>query len=128
MFWVLTVFCISCASVKSPKEVSTSNDVPIITLEQDTIDLGTLKEGEQKEITIPFSNTGKQDLLIDIVTSCKCTSIDWPTQAIPPNGNGELQIVFDSSGFEGEVIKVVDIIGNTEPIVKEAWFKATIVK
>lgn len=118
----------SCATVKTPKEVGISNAVPIITLDQDTIDIGTLKEGEQKEITIPFSNTGDQDLLIDIVTSCKCTSIDWPTQAIPSNGKGSLQIIFDSTGFEGEVIKVVDIIGNTEPIVKEAWFKATIVK
>lgn len=82
-----------------------------------------MKEGASSAISFKFTNTGKGDLKIDLVTACKCTELDWPKEVIPPGGEGEIYVLFDSTGFNGEVLKVVDIIANTEPIVVEAKFK-----
>lgn len=82
-----------------------------------------MKEGSTSAISFKFTNTGKANLQIDLVTACKCTELDWPRGVVPPGGTGEIYVLFDSTGFEGEVLKVVDIIANTEPIVVEAKFK-----
>lgn len=87
-----------------------------------------MKEGEMKAFLIPFANIGETDLEIELATACKCTEVEWPRQAIPPNYSSQIYVIFDSTDFSGEVVKVVDIIANTEAVVTEAWFKVTVEK
>jgi hypothetical protein len=54
--------------------------------------------------------------------------LDWPTEVISPGSSGRIKVIFDSTGFEGEILKTVDVIANTDPIVVEAKFKAVVIK
>lgn len=131
LFIFAAVFTWSCSSSKEvvkPIQEQVSTDVPIITYDLDTIHIGTLKEGEKRQLLYTFQNTGSQDLIIDLATACRCTDLQWPQEPIPPGERGEILVEFDSAGFSGDVIKTIDVISNTEPIVKLAWFTATIVK
>jgi len=121
----------SCASSKKVDEQLSqeeSGSVAVISYDLDTIHIGTLKEGEKRQLLYTFQNTGTQDLIIDLATACRCTDLKWPEEPIPPGERGEILVEFDSSGFSGDVIKTIDVIANTEPIVKLAWFTATIIK
>ena len=104
------------------------DSVPIILFEKGMIDLGTIKSGDTRELVYRFTNTGTADLRIDLATACKCTEINWPTEPIPPGGEGKIVAVFDSEGMEGFYEKTIDIIANTEPIVVEAKFTVEILK
>jgi len=86
-----------------------------------------MTEGDTKKLVYSFTNTGSAPLVIELATTCKCTDITWPTEPIPPGGSGEILAVFDSSGFDGEVKKSIDIIANTDPIVVEAKFIVEVV-
>lgn len=96
--------------------------IPIISFVNQQIDLGAMREGEKREIVYEFTNSGNADLLIELVTACKCTEISWPTTPIAPGEKGRIVATFDSSGMEGPYTKTIDIIANTEPIVVEAKF------
>lgn len=100
--------------------------VPVITYEQDTIHLGTMMEGEKRSLKYEFTNTGSKTLIIDLATACRCTALSWPEEPIAPGETGEITVEFDSTGFNGDVLKTIDVIANTEPIVKLAWFTAHI--
>ena len=112
-------------SCSAPKQVI--KDGPVITFDVNPVDIGQLTKGELHTLFFNFTNTGNQDLLIDLVTACKCAELDWPRKAIAPGGKGEIKVVFDSSTIDvGEIIKTVDIIANTDPLVVEAKFKVNI--
>ncbi len=86
-----------------------------------------MHKGESKEVTFIFTNTGTRDLLIEVVTACKCTDLLWTREPVPPGGSGAIQAVFHSETMElGPLEKIIDIIANTNPIVIEATFKANI--
>jgi hypothetical protein len=68
-------------------------------------------------------------LIIEIVTSCKCADIYYSKEPIVPGGRGKIIALYDTSSQDlGEAKKTIDIISNTEPLVVEAFFHATIVK
>lgn len=120
----------SCSSSKKITETVNENsvDLPVITFDQQTLDLGDLVEGESRSMVFNFTNTGSKTLQIDLATACKCTDLRWTQDPIPPGGKGTVEVEFDSTDFNGEVKKTIDIIANTEPLVTEAFFTATIVK
>jgi len=102
-------------------------DGPVITFDVNPIDIGQLTKGELHTLFFNFTNTGNQDLQIDLVTACKCAELDWPRNTVAPGQKGEIKVVFDSSTIDvGEIIKTVDIIANTDPLVVEAKFKVNI--
>lgn len=103
--------------------------IPIITFDKGFVDLGNVKKGETREIEYHFTNTGDGELLIEIVTACKCTELDWPKKPVPPGGKGVIRAVYDSTNSHGgELTKVIDIIANTKPIVVEAKFKVNVIE
>lgn len=109
------------------QSVKKQKKYPIISFKENDIDIGTIVQGETKEIVFEFENTGSEELIIDLVTACKCTDISWPQEAIPPGDRGKIVAIFDSAGMEGSIDKTLDIIANTNPIVVEAKFSVDIV-
>lgn len=82
-----------------------------------------MKQGETATVLFPFTNTGKSDLLIEIVTACKCTDIEYPRLPIPPGGKGIIRAIFDSTTQKkGLLVKALDIVSNTDPMLVEAKF------
>ena len=105
-----------------------SDGHPVITFKNPIIDLGEMVEGEEVSLEFEFINSGSEPLEIEIVTACRCTSLSWPEEPIAPKAKGSIFVKFDSTGYEGEVEKVVDIISNTDPVVVEAFFKVKVLK
>lgn len=99
---------------------------PIMTFDTAFFDLGEMVSGEKRKVVYNFTNTGTRPLLIDLVTSCKCTETKWPKEQIMPGERGTISAVFDSKGMHGDTKKTLDIIANTDPIVVEAKFKVFI--
>ena len=134
--WTLCVLlAFSCTSKKvftQTQEASinieekTVEPLPIMTFVQDTIHIGKLIEGESRKMSFEFTNTGDAVLDIELVTACKCTSLDWPPEPIPPGEQGVITVEFNSTGFKGEVLKTIDVIANTDPIIVEAFFTAEV--
>ncbi|NNF20627.1 MAG: DUF1573 domain-containing protein [Saprospiraceae bacterium] len=114
-------------SCKSKTVLPETPPIPVISFQENHLNLGTMKRGEKKEVEFVFTNTGKADLLIEFVTSCKCTSLNWPREPILPGESGRISVVYDSTDQPiGPLKKTVDIIANTEPIVVEAFFEVVI--
>lgn len=102
--------------------------VPVITFKKQTLELGRVRKGESRELVYEFSNTGTSPLVIELVTSCKCTTLEWPRKAIEPGASGTIHVVYDSSDQQlGPLKKTIDIIANTDPIVVEAFFNVEVI-
>jgi len=116
---------------KGPKLVTDryGKKIPQLTWESQTIDVGEVKKGQSKLIEFKFKNTGSIPLDIELVTACKCTTLDWPRRPIPVGGEGVVTVTFDSTDqVLGTQSKTVDVIANTSPIVVEAFFTVTVVE
>ncbi len=89
-------------------------------------DFGVITKSDRPEYTFEFTNTGEVDLIIDFVTACECTELEWTTSPIPPGQRGQIKAVYDPTERDGEQEVTIDIIANTDPIVKSARFRVFI--
>ena len=79
-----------------------------MTFDKYMVYLGTVKKGEKKPMTYNFTNTGNQPIEIELVTSCECTTLEWPQYKVfKPGEKGVIQAVFDST--EKEISETTDI-------------------
>jgi len=85
---------------------------PSMTFTMPNIDIGTIKRGDKKDMEFHFTNTGTEDLKIEIVSGCECTTLDWPRSTIKPGESGIISALFDST--EKEKSETVDIDINLE--------------
>jgi len=123
----LVLLSTACKTTKKLVVDQNGNPVPEITWDQATLELGEVYQGETRDLVYNFTNTGSADLIIELVTSCKCTTLDWPRKPIPPGGRGTLNVTYDSSSQKlGPLTKTLDVIANTDPIVVEAFFNVVV--
>lgn len=76
-------------------------------------DFGEIKRGEKATHVYKFTNTGDEDLTLELVSGCHCSEIIWPEfKVFKPGQSGEIKVTFDSNKEEknGKLEKVVDII------------------
>ena len=99
------------------------------------VELGTVKKGDKKEMTFNFMNTGNQPLEIEMVSSCECTTLDWPVgKVFKPGEKGSIHAIFDSSEKEvGETTDIDIVLKQTDPktrnpILYKLQYKFTLVK
>ena len=103
-----------------------SNGVPQIRFEKKSYDLGAIVSGEKKKARLHFKNVGEGTLKIEMASACECTTVQWPSDAIAPKGEGFLDIEYNSEDKEGEQNVTIELIGNTQPILTEIEFKITV--
>jgi len=90
--------------------------VPKITFKKVLHDFGDMKEGDKKEYTFEFTNTGEVPLLIaDARSTCGCTVPKFTRDYIKPGKGGKIHIAFDSHNLVGAQTKPITIIANTYP-------------
>ncbi|MCB0533002.1 MAG: DUF1573 domain-containing protein [Lewinellaceae bacterium] len=101
------------ASATSPQpEVSPKPG--FVSWDKKHIDLGTVKRGEKRNMAFEFTNTSDEQVQIDIVDACYCTTVDFPRGVIEKGGKGKLDVVFDSTEKEkSETISINVIFKNT---------------
>ncbi len=82
-----------------------------MTFEPSLIDLGEVRRGDVREMVFHFKNTGTMDFMIEIVSSCNCTTVDWPVAKVfSPGEAGQIRAVFDSTEKEKSETVDVDVI------------------
>jgi hypothetical protein len=89
----------------------------IMSFSQSSHDFGAMTEGEVKEYSFGFKNTGNEPLHIEHAKgSCGCTVPQWPKDPIAPGATGQIVVKFNSANKVGKNSKKVTIVANTEPI------------
>ncbi len=89
--------------------VETDHDTDLLSFEKYSYDLGEVKKGEIKYFDIKFKNTGSEPVIIDFISSCDCTEVEFPTDAIMPGESGVLKVKFDSSDKEESETTDIDV-------------------
>lgn len=92
--------------------------------------LGTIRKGEKVDMEFEFKNTGNNDLLIEVVTACHCTTFEYVDEPVQPGEKAVIKATFDSGvkGKIGDLKEVINIICNTDNLVEEAIFYVTVVE
>ena len=86
---------------------------PVMTFAKAFHDFGTVRKGAKVSTVFSFKNTGNKDLIIELVSGCHCSILEWPEgQTFKPGEGGEIKVTFDSMREEqyGEMNKTVDIL------------------
>ena len=84
-----------------------------IRIEQDTIDLDTVRYGEKKQIAFRIRNTGEVPLLIrDVRPSCGCTEAQWEKRPVQPGEETVVSVTFEPNSL-GRFMKSIDVLCNT---------------
>jgi len=76
---------------------------------------GTINEGDTVKLEYHFKNTGETPLfLMNVHTSCGCTAVDVPQQAILPGKEDKLVITFNSKYHPGFMRRAITLKSNTK--------------
>jgi hypothetical protein len=80
---------------------------------------GKVTEGEKVACIFTFENTGTGPLVISsATTSCGCTVSKYNKKPVLPGSSGTVEVVFNSSGYNGMQTKTITIKSNaSKPIV-----------
>ena len=82
-----------------------------------SIDIGELRSGQIKEVTIPLHNMGASALVIlETIPSCNCIENITYKNIIMPNESSELTFTIKASdnGDMGDFVRTIAIISNTQ--------------
>ncbi|MEO5570289.1 MAG: DUF1573 domain-containing protein [Bacteroidia bacterium] len=90
---------------------------------------GEMKAGAVVSYVFKFKNTGGSQLVIAQATgSCGCTVPEYSKNPVPPGGEGEVKVTFDSHGKSGMESKTVTILANTIPATKVLTISAEVLQ
>lgn len=112
-------------------EEAHANNLPKTTIEftETNHKFGTIKEGEVVKYSFHFKNTGTHPLVISkAVASCGCTVPSYPKKPVPPGGEGDVTVEFNSANREGHQQKNVMIYSNAQQEAMSVGFEADVVK
>lgn len=88
--------------------------LPIVELDKEIHDFGTINEGDVVETQFIVKNIGESDLIItDAKGSCGCTVPQPPKDPIKPGDSAPIKVSFDSKGKPGAQEKTVTLKTNT---------------
>ena len=123
---------ISTDMVSNPITASGDNegieDLPKIEFKVTNYDFGAIVQGEKVSYVFKFKNVGKKDLIISGASaSCGCTVPKYRKDPIASGKEGELEVIFDSTGKSGSQRKVITVLANTQPNSTELTITADII-
>jgi hypothetical protein len=86
---------------------------PRVVAPQTSYDFGVVDQGSKVTNRFEILNNGDADLKIErIVPACGCTAAIVASDTIKPQSSTEMQITFDTAGFQGEKEKLIRIYTN----------------
>jgi hypothetical protein len=107
--------------------VTDTSNLPRFEFDEEIHDFGRVIQGEKVSYSFRFKNSGKTDLVIASANgSCGCTIADYPKKPVPPNGEGTIDVTFNTETKKGYQNKTVTVIANTQPNTKILTIKAQI--
>jgi hypothetical protein len=117
------------ANENGPSAASNIANLPKTTIEfaETKHSFGTITEGDKVTHAFKFKNTGSNPLVIsNAIASCGCTVPSYPKEPVPPGGEGELVVQFNSSGREGHQQKNVMVYSNGQQEAMSIGFDADV--
>lgn len=104
-------------------------DMPEITFDTTEVSTGRILQGEVRNFTYNFKNTGKAPLIIgDVSASCGCTvPRSYPRGKIMPGEGGSIEVEYDSQNKWGEQVSIISLATNTIPNRIELILRADVV-
>lgn len=86
---------------------------PAIKFKSTTVDFGEIEIGQVKDINFEFENSGSEVLIIkNVIPSCGCTATVLAKKEYKPGEKGVIQSRFNSSGFNGRIMKTITVLSN----------------
>jgi hypothetical protein len=105
--------------ISNPNSASGNDEqqgAPILKFKNTEHDFGKIVDGVKVSYTFKFKNTGTADLIIhQVKSSCGCTATKFTEDAVPPGGEGRVQLTFDGTNRRGFNNKTATVITNTQP-------------
>ena len=94
------------------EETETKTGGPVMSLESNTVDFGTMKQHGEPLRTVSFTNTGTEPLVIKNARgSCGCTVPTWTKEPILPGESSDIEIRYATNRL-GKINKTVKITTN----------------
>lgn len=106
------------------------NEISTIDFEHEVFDFGTINENKgEVEHTFVFTNNGKKPLIIvNVRSSCGCTTPEWSKKPIPPGGKGEIKVKFNPKNRPGKFMKSITISTNSKKPVVTLTVKGNVIR
>ncbi|MCA1752167.1 MAG: DUF1573 domain-containing protein [Cryomorphaceae bacterium] len=103
--------------------------MPEITFDTSEVSTGRILQGEVRNFTFNFKNTGKGPLVISNVSaSCGCTvPLNYPRGKILPGEGGSIEVEYDSQSKWGKQVSVISLATNAIPNRTELILRADVV-
>jgi hypothetical protein len=95
----------------------------LVEYKQEHINLGEVKKGESVTFQYELINAGTEDIQIEIVSGCECTTLDWPRKKIKPGESAVVNVIFDSTEKEESETVDVDITYKNTDVNGDQRFK-----
>ena len=111
----------------APATVSTTLTTENMKFQSESHDFGTIEEGPAADYIFTFTNTGKEDLVIQRVQpSCGCTTPDWTKEPVKPGESGMIKASYGTQGRPGPFEKTMTVFTNAG--TKMVSFKGVVEK
>ncbi len=89
---------------------------PRMTFDKEFVELGEVKKGEHRTLFYELTNTGDEDLVIELISACDCTTVTYSKDPIKPGQTIRFDVEFDSSDKdESEEIDIDIFFTNIDP-------------
>jgi len=112
----------------TPNIFSQQNSNAIIVFKSMVYDFGTIKEDDGVAAGVfEFTNTGRAPLILQrVISSCNCTSCEWPKQPLAPGESGKLKVKFDPKGRSGAFDLMITTYTNSETAIVVLHIKGVV--
>ena len=121
-----------------PQPVNTEGVITMMQFDKRTVDFGQVKFGETRSHIFSFKNISNEPLIIDVVSACDCTDLEYTHEVIPIGGAGFVKATYHSDrtpeAVNGSIHKDITIILKNQardtgyPIIEELFMKAAIIE
>ena len=112
---VVQMLACMCLLLFSPSKVLGSS--PAIIFQKDVFVFQPILEDESVDITFEFKNVGGEPLVIhDALTSCGCTTAEYPGHPLKDGESGMIKTTFHSKGHAGDN-DIILLVKSNDPTV-----------
>ena len=107
---------------------TTDEAQPILSVDNDTADLGTIRKDDVSQHSFRIINTGTAPLVIlNVYSGCHCTKSEYSLEPVMPGDTTSVKVTFDSHGrAPGYFTKLVRLRSNATPHPVRLYLKGRI--
>lgn len=124
---ILVNSCHSGIQKTIPTATSNQSGIAKFAFSEEIHNFGPIKAGEIVSFTFIFKNEGTKSLTVTGIDSgCGCTRVNMPDKTIAPGAEGQIEVIYDSSGEIGKQLKTITIFSNADQAQKQLYIKANV--